>query len=186
VRYLGIDKERSFGAHWRKWRTRNVGCRVCDARSFEGFENLSFAYSLFTFGFIPERDRPDLLRRLHDGLNHGGLFIMAEKVFANSAYFQDILTFDYYDFKRRRFSAEEILDKERSLRGQMNRWTEAEWLNALFEAGFQPEQVHPVWQNHLFIAWMARKEHVTKVGGHRPREDKHCAPGRSSKKMKGV
>jgi hypothetical protein len=21
VRYLGIDKERSFGAHWRKWRT---------------------------------------------------------------------------------------------------------------------------------------------------------------------
>jgi hypothetical protein len=104
-----------------------------------------------------QRDRPSLLRRIHDGLVDGGALIIAEKVYANSAWSHDMMRSVYYDHKRRSFSAEQILDKERSLRGQMNLWSEARWEDALCEVGFQPEDIQCFWQNQLFVAWMARK-----------------------------
>jgi tRNA (cmo5U34)-methyltransferase len=154
VSYLGIDVESGFSEHWRARRARNVRFRICDARSFDGYENLSLACSLFTLQFIPERDRLSLLRRVCDGLIEGGALILAEKVYANDAKFQEMLRSIYYDFKRQNFSAEEILDKERSLRGQMNPWSEEQWLNAVHEAGFK---VHRLWHNHLFVAWVVEK-----------------------------
>jgi tRNA (cmo5U34)-methyltransferase len=161
VSYIGIDTEPTFGKHWRKRRTGNLEFRVCDARSFDGYENLSLVYSLFTLQFIPERDRLSLLRRIYDGLIEGGALVIAEKVLANSAKTQDILTFSYYDFKRQSFSAEEILDKERSLRGQMILWDEARWENTLCEVGFQ---IQRIWQNGLFVAWMATKSTLRHQG----------------------
>lgn len=156
VSYLGIDLERKFSEHWRARRARNVQFRVCDARSFDGYENLSLACSLFTLQFIPERDRLSLLRRICDGLIEGGALIIAEKVLANSAGFQDMLTFDYYDFKRQSFSAQEILDKERSLRGQMVLWDEARLRGALRDAGFQLV-VQDFWRSYFFVAMVAMK-----------------------------
>jgi tRNA (cmo5U34)-methyltransferase len=162
VRYVGIDAEPIFGEHWRQRRTHNLRFRVCDARSFT-FENVSLACSIFTLQFIPERERLRLLRRLYDGLNEGGALIIAEKVFAKSAYFQDILTFNYYDFKLRSFSADQILDKQRSLRGQMISWDEARWENALRGVGFQ---VQRFWQDGLFVAWLAVKSTPRAPGWH--------------------
>jgi tRNA (cmo5U34)-methyltransferase len=156
VSYLGIDVESGFSEHWRARRARNVRFRICDARSFDGYENLSLACSLFTLQFIPERDRLSLLRRVCDGLIEGGALIIAEKVLANSAYFQDALTFDYYDFKRQSFSAQEILDKERSLRGQMVLWDEARLRGALRDAGFQLV-VQDFWRSYFFVAMVATK-----------------------------
>jgi hypothetical protein len=91
---------------------------------------------------------------VYAGLNEGGALIFAEKVLASSAYFQNILTFNYYDFKLLSFSAEEILDKERSLRGQMISWDEARWKNTLRGIGFQ---VQRFWQDGPFVAWLAVK-----------------------------
>jgi tRNA (cmo5U34)-methyltransferase len=153
VRYLGIDTVSKFDEHWCELRTNNVRFEVCDARSFV-FENMCLVYSIFTLQFISERDRLSLLRRVYDGLNEGGTLFIAEKVLANSAKTQDILTFSYYDFKRQSFSAEEILDKERSLRGQMILWDEERWENTLCEVGFQ---IQRIWQDGPFIAWLAMK-----------------------------
>jgi tRNA (cmo5U34)-methyltransferase len=153
VSYIGIDVEPKYDVHWRALRADNVRFEVRDARSFT-FENVSLACSIFTLQFIPERDRAGLLRRVCDGLIEGGALILAEKVYANDAKFQEMLRSIYYDFKRQNFSAEEILDKERSLRGQMNPWSEEQWLNALHEAGFK---VHRLWHNHLFVAWVVEK-----------------------------
>jgi tRNA (cmo5U34)-methyltransferase len=157
ARYVGIDVESKFGERWRELRADNVEFRVCDALSYDGYENLSFACSLFTLQFIPERYRPGLLRRVHDGLNEGGGLIIAEKVLARSAKFQDMMTFPYYDHKLRSFSEKSLLDKERSLRGQMVPWDEATMVGALHEAGFQSDDIQRFWQNHLFVAWIARK-----------------------------
>jgi tRNA (cmo5U34)-methyltransferase len=156
ARYLGLDKNQCWQKVWRKRRANNVRFEVCDARSFDGFNDLSLAYDLFTLQFIPPRDRPGLLRRVHDGLIEGGALIIAAKVLANSAWSQEALTAHYHERKRQRgFSNKHILDKQLNLRGQMVLWTEARLVDALREAGFQ--EIQRFWQSYLFVAMVARK-----------------------------
>jgi tRNA (cmo5U34)-methyltransferase len=156
VSYLGIDMEPDFRGCWRKSRGRNIRFEVCDARSFH-YENVSLACSLFTLQFLQERDRLPLLRRVYGGLNEGGALILAEKVLANSAKSQEILRSGYYRLKRRRFSAEQILDKEQGLWGQMHLWTEAQLVSVLCEAGFWPDELQPIWRRMLFVGFLATK-----------------------------
>jgi tRNA (cmo5U34)-methyltransferase len=153
VSYIGIDVEPKYGVHWHARRADNVRFEVRDARSFT-FDNVSLACSIFTLQFIPERDRSSLLRRWYAGLVEGGALIIGEKILAKDARSHDMLRSVYYDFKRPSFGAEQILDKERSLRGQMVLWDEARWEDALSEAGFEFQRF---WQNHLFVAWVAVK-----------------------------
>jgi tRNA (cmo5U34)-methyltransferase len=157
VDYLGIDVVPSFGEHWRDQGADNVRFMVRDARSHD-FENSSLVIALFTLQFVPERDRVPLLRRIHDGLVEGGALIIAEKLLARSARFQDILTFTYYDFKLRSYEDKAILDKERELRGMMVCWEEARLMDALADAGFPPGNVQPIWRNHLFAGWLVGKD----------------------------
>ena len=168
VNYVGIDTEKNFQEHWRERRGGNIRFQVADARSFDGFPNASLACDLFTLQFIPERDRLTLLRRVYDGLVEGGALIIAAKVLANSAFFEKILTFEYYDFKRRSFSSEAILNKEQGLRGRMHLWDEAQLVDALYEAGFQAEDIHRFWQNYLFVGMVAIKRSARRQTRMRP------------------
>jgi tRNA (cmo5U34)-methyltransferase len=156
VKYVGIDIKPAYSDHWRFNKAADVEFAVADARSFEGFENLSLALSLFTIQFIPERDKLGVLQKVHDGLARGGALLIAEKVIATSARFQDGLTFPYYDFKRRKFSAKAILKKERRLRGYMTSWTEAELGRALRTVGF--EAIQTIWMHFPFMAVLALKD----------------------------
>ena len=107
-----------------------------------------------------------LLQRIHDGLVEGGALIIAEKVLANSARFQELCMVNYYDHKLRAFSADEILKKALDLRGMMDPWEETKLLDALRSAGFGPDDLQPLWRQHgLFGAWLARKG--TPTPGHR-------------------
>jgi tRNA (cmo5U34)-methyltransferase len=153
VTYFGIDSEPGFGAHWRRRRRRNVRFECRDARSYE-FRNISLALSVFTLQFIPPRDKVPLLQRVRDGLAPGGALIIAEKVLASTSRLQDAITFPYYDEKLRRgFSAEQILDKERKLRGQMTLFTEAELTQVLRLVGFR--ELELIWANTPFTAVLA-------------------------------
>jgi tRNA (cmo5U34)-methyltransferase len=157
VRYLGIDVEPSFEPHWRRRTADDLEFRFADARSHR-FEDASLVISLFTLQFIPARDRVPLLRRVHDGLVDGGALIIAEKVLAGSARFQEILMINYYNHKLHAFSAGEILKKALDLRGMMDPWEETRLLDALRSAGFGPDDVQHLWRQHgLFGAWLARK-----------------------------
>jgi tRNA (cmo5U34)-methyltransferase len=177
VRYLGIDVNSSFDVHWRANPVDDVEFRAVDARRHE-FENTSLVISLFTLQFIPADDRVPLLRRIYDGLIEGGALIIAEKVLAQSARFERMLTTNYYghklrsfdqrvtygvvrrminkwlkagasdDEKHRGFSAEEILQKALDLRGMMDPWEEPRLLDALHAAGFLPGEVQPLWRQH--------------------------------------
>jgi tRNA (cmo5U34)-methyltransferase len=156
VEYVGIDCEPGFGEHWNRRRARNMSFLACDARTYEGFENISLAASLFTMHFIRPPDKLPLLTRIHAGLVEGGALIIAEKTLAETPRFQEAATFDYYDYKRKKgFTPEQILDKERSLRGQMTLWTEGELKAALVQAGFR--EINPIWRNLMFVAMVARK-----------------------------
>ena len=119
IEYIGIDIEPSFSIHWKRFRARNLHYEVADARTYQGYFDLSVALSKFTFQFIRPLDKPPLLKRVYDGMVEGGAMIIAEKIFAETARLQDALTFPYYDYKLGKgFSPKHILDKERSLRGR--------------------------------------------------------------------
>ena len=157
VRYVGLDIETKFKDQWKQRRAPNVTFKQCDVRTFKDMKNLSVVYSLYTLQFLPEKDRLALVKRIYQGLVEGGALILAEKVLAKNAKIQDMLAFTYYDFKRKTFSAAEILDKEKSIRDQMRLWSEYKIFEMLRSAGFKSINMQLFWRNHLFIGIMAMK-----------------------------
>jgi tRNA (cmo5U34)-methyltransferase len=154
VKYIGIDCEPSFDVHWSRHRGNNISFEVCDALAYE-FSGSSLMFGLFTAQFIPPKDKQALLKRMFDGLVEGGGLIIAEKTLAESARLQEAMHTGYYEFKRVRFTAEEILKKQLELCGFMTSWTEAELRAALNAAGFR--EMNPIWRESHFTAYLALK-----------------------------
>ena len=123
----------------------------------ESFENCSLVTSIFTLQFMPPRHRQEVLSKIYDGLNTGGAFIFAEKTVCEDARLQDMMTFNYYDYKRQTFTTEDIMDKERTLRHMMKPNTWSEILLNLYDAGFADDKVQPFWRNHTFVGAIAIK-----------------------------
>jgi tRNA (cmo5U34)-methyltransferase len=72
-----------------------------------------------------------------------------------NAFFQELLTFNYYDYKRKSFTPEEIMDKERTLRDMLKPNTYDEIVYMISNAGFSDFQTF--WRNHQFVGIIARK-----------------------------
>lgn len=127
-----------------------------DIRNYK-FENCSLVTSIFTLQFMPPRHRREVLEKIYKGLNYGGAFIFAEKTVCEDPRLQDMMTFNYYDYKRQAFTTEDIMDKERTLRHMMkpNTWKEIQ--SNLSVAGFGFDKVQPFWRNHTFVGAIAIK-----------------------------
>lgn len=125
-----------------------------DIRDYN-FSNCSLVTSIFTLQFMSHKHRKDVISNIYNGLNTGGAFIFAEKTICENAKVQDMLTFNYYDFKREHFTTEDIMDKERTLRHMLkpNTWKEIEEMIA--DAGFS--NLQPFWRNHMFVGAIAIK-----------------------------
>jgi tRNA (cmo5U34)-methyltransferase len=117
--------------------------------------NASLITSIFTLQFMPRRDRLEVLESIYDGLNEGGAFIFAEKTVCENSRFQDMLTFNYYDYKRKSFNTDDIMDKERTLRHMLKPNTWGEILDMLHSVGF--DEIQPFWRNHMFVGAIAVK-----------------------------
>ena len=157
--YIGLEiadgfdedlKKRQKELKWYEY----VKFEKLDARTYE-YKNCSLITSIFTLQFIPKSKREDLLQKVYDGLNCGGAYIFAEKTICENALVQDMITFNYYDYKRESFTTEDIMDKERTLRNMMkpNTWKEIE--DMVLSAGFNT--VQPFWRNHAFVGALAIK-----------------------------
>jgi tRNA (cmo5U34)-methyltransferase len=157
VHYIGLEIEKSFKEQWRAHRAPNVSFATRDMREYDRYANLSFVTSLFALQFMQERDRLSVVKRVYEGLIEGGAFILAEKVHSKSAKIQDMLTFMYYDHKRKAFTEKEILDKERSLRDKMKLWSEYKLIEMLRSSGFNLNYLQIFWRNHNFIGIIAVK-----------------------------
>lgn len=127
-----------------------------DIRDVE-IENASLVTSLFTLQFMPPNSRFEVVKKIYNGLNYGGAFIFAEKTIAKDSRIQEMLTFNYYDYKRKSFSTEDIMDKERTLRNMLKPNTWQELTSMLACAGFSFDKIQPFWQNHLFVGAIAIK-----------------------------
>ena len=125
-----------------------------DIRDYHFFD-CSLVTSIFTLQFMPKRDRKSVISNVYSGLNDGGAFIFAEKTICESALVQDMITFNYYDYKRKSFDTEDIMDKERTLRNIMkpNTWNQLSLMLSM--AGFST--VQPFWRSHAFVGAIAIK-----------------------------
>ncbi len=153
TKYIGIDIDVSFKKHWKP--EENLEYIIDDVRSWNSINNLSLAISLFTFQFIPERDRLSLMKKIYDNLVEGGAFVFSEKVFSMNSKIQNMMDFLYYDYKRKKFSDKHILDKEQELRHLAKLTNEELLISQLTSIGFEGIQVF--WRNFNFIGVIAMK-----------------------------
>lgn len=139
ARWVGLDVEpamvQAAEKHCRD--VANISILHADARHID-MEKADLIVSYYTMQFVPPRYRQELFDKIYAALNWGGAFIMFEKVRGPDARFQDIITQLYNDFKLRNgFSAEEIVEKARSLKGVLEPFSTQGNLDLMARAGFK-------------------------------------------------
>ena len=118
--------------------------------------NASFITSILTMQFIPQRKRCDVIRKIYNGLNKGGAFIMVEKIIGNNARFDKMFIELYHDMKiHNGFNEQEVIAKSKAIRGVMSPNTVDENINILKEIGFKDVDMFFKWCN--FVGFIAIK-----------------------------
>lgn len=153
VNFIGIEKEINLTNQIA--RDKNVKIIDIDLEQAFIFANASLILSTFTLQFIRIDKRQDIINSIYKGLNKGGAFILSEKVYSQNSKIQDILTFQYYDFKSKNFTANEILSKERDLRSIMKPLALEDYKLMLKKAGFEIFDVF--FRNYNFVSILAIK-----------------------------
>jgi len=112
--------------------------------------------SLYTIQFLQPKYRQELFNKIYKSLNWGGGFIIFEKIRAKDARFQDLMTFLYFDFKRKNgLDNNEIINKEISLRSVLEPYTIDANMDYMKRAGFK--DIMPVCQYLNFVGLLAIK-----------------------------
>ncbi len=94
--------------------------------------------SYYTIQFMHPKFRQDLINKIYKSLNWGGAFIFFEKVRFCDARFQDIASGVYLDYKLNNgYSPEEIIGKQRSLKGVLEPFSTQGNIDMIERAGFK-------------------------------------------------
>lgn len=152
VAFTGLDTSQAMidEANKRK-HGFNVLFKNFDVRNYE-FGSMSFAYSMLCLQFLPLTDRQGVVNKVYEGLEHGGAFVLVEKVKSTNMDIHDIYNDTYYDFKRKSgLSDTEIIDKNVSLRGVMKPLTLEANITMLENAGFSHVEVFMKYNNFVGI-----------------------------------
>ena len=137
AKFIGIEIEKDMIDKAKKIYSRENLSFFCEDINFTNFEKSDFINSYYTIQFIHPKFRQDLINKIYDSLNWGGALILFEKVRANDARFQDIMTGIYNDYKLEKgFSKEEIFEKTRSLKGILEPFSSEGNFQMLKRAGF--------------------------------------------------
>lgn len=140
ARFIGLDSEQDMvGRAQQKIKTTdltNIDFCMDDITAAE-MEPCDLVTSYYTVQFVRPSVRQDLIKKVYDSLNWGGAFIYFEKVRANDARFQDIMSGLYTDYKLDQgYSAEEVIGKQRSLKGVLEPFSTQGNIDLLERAGF--------------------------------------------------
>lgn len=134
----------------------NVEYRHSDLTELKTLPPSSLVLSVFTLQFIPIECRIKIMKTVYDSLVPNGAFIWAEKVYEFDGLYERIFSNAYYDFKRQKFSTEEIMDKERDLRKIMKPQPTFENQHMAVKAGFLDGAMF--WKFYDFEAWVYIKK----------------------------
>lgn len=120
-------------------------------------ENASFVVMNYTLQFVPVVRRQELLLAISNGLIHGGILFLSEKVRTECSEIQETFTWIYEDFKeRRKYTKREIARKKEALMNVLIPCSEKELKDALNSAGFENVEIVAKWNN--FTTFVARKK----------------------------
>lgn len=138
AQWIGVDREKPMVEKAIKHCSgiKNIRIDNEDILLYE-LEKSDFIVSYYCIQFIPARYRQELFNKIYRSLNWGGAFVLFEKVRGPDARFQDIMMSIYNDYKLRNgFSADEILNKTRSLKGVLDPFSTEGNIGLLQRAGF--------------------------------------------------
>ena len=102
------------------------------------FKKQNLITSFFTAQFISSSKRQIFFNKVYKDLLYGGGFLLFEKVRGNDARFNEIMNILYDEFKSEQgFTAKQILDKTRSLKGVMEPFSSRANYQLLKNTGFK-------------------------------------------------
>jgi len=157
IQYVGIDEARPMlkQAEEKVGIYDNVRLVEEDLSINPNFPNASLIISLFTLSFLPENDRQSVLDAAYEDLDECGALIFVEKTYPQHSRFQAMFREHYFDYKQQHFEAAEVVDKAKSLRGQLRPLTKTEYREMLRSAGF--DEIEPWYQKYMWWGIIARK-----------------------------
>lgn len=138
VQFIGIDGETDMVQEAQRvcQNFSNVEIRCEDLVDLE-LEKADLIFAYYTMQFLKPKYRQILFDRIYNALNWGGAFLLFEKVRSPDARFQDMMTTLYTDYKLAQgYSGNEIIAKNRSLKGILEPFSTAGNLGLLQRAGF--------------------------------------------------
>ncbi|MCH9813435.1 MAG: methyltransferase domain-containing protein [Epsilonproteobacteria bacterium] len=138
TRFIGIELEKDMVKKANQlYKNHNLSF-ICEDINTLNYESSDLIISYYTVQFIHPKLRQELINIIYNSLNWGGAFIMYEKVRANDARFQDIITNLYHEYKMEQgYSAQEIMSKAKSLKGVLEPFSTQGNLDMLQRAGFE-------------------------------------------------
>ena len=137
AKFVGLDiEEDMIKSAKERYKLPNLSFVYDDVLEYD-FERSDFITSYYVVQFIRPSMRQNLIDKIYETLNWGGAFLYFEKVRAPDARFQDIMTGVYNEYKLEQgYSAEEIVQKTRSLKGVLEPFSTQGNIDMLKRAGF--------------------------------------------------
>lgn len=138
TRFTGIELEKDMVKKANQLYQNHNLSFICEDINTLNYEPSDLIIAYYTVQFIHPKLRQELINTIYNSLNWGGAFIMYEKVRANDARFQDIITNLYHEYKMKQgYSAQEIMSKAKSLKGVLEPFSTQGNLDMLRRAGFK-------------------------------------------------
>jgi tRNA (cmo5U34)-methyltransferase len=137
AKFIGVEIEEDMVAKANQlYQNPNLSF-ICEDMTMLNLEKADLIVSYYTIQFIHPKLRQQLINKIYESLNWGGAFIMYEKVRANDARFQDIISNLYMEYKLEQgYEAEEIIAKAKSLKGVLEPFSTEGNIDMLKRAGF--------------------------------------------------
>ena len=138
AKFIGLEIEKDMVDKANKlYKLNNLEFINEDINNFK-FNKSDMIISYYSIQFIHPKHRQLLFDKIYNSLNWGGAFVFFEKVRANDARFQDILTNLYTEYKLEvGYSADEIISKTKSLKGVLEPFSTQGNIDLLKRAGFE-------------------------------------------------
>jgi len=156
-KFTGIDEIKDMCKISKKNNRRNKNVKISNIKIEKlKFKKSALISSFYTMQFIHPSKRQKIFNNIFKNLQWGGGFLVFEKVRANDARFQDMITQIYNDYKLNSgFNANEILSKSKSLQGVMEPFSSKANEDMLKRAGFK--DIICVMKLLCFQGWLAIK-----------------------------